>query len=117
MAPMPFPTPPALSKRAVLIWLTAILAVMIARIVFTYSVLSSTFDEGIHVAAGVQVYEAGRYDIDFEHPPLARLAVGLLPYLDGARTLPAANAPEQARHVLEDSGSYWRTLTLGRLGS
>jgi 4-amino-4-deoxy-L-arabinose transferase-like glycosyltransferase len=94
-----------------------ILVVMIARITLTYSVLSATFDEGVHIAAGVQIYEKGRYDIDFEHPPLARLAVGLLPYLDGIRTLLSGNIVEQGRYVLEGSGGYWRTLTLGRLGN
>ncbi len=107
----------ALSKTAALGWLAVLLAIMVARVAATYPVLTAIFDEGIHISAGVQVYERGRYDVDFEHPPLPRLAFGLLPYLDGSRTLAEGNMVEHARHMLGESGNYWRTLTLGRLGN
>ncbi|HUR79562.1 MAG TPA: glycosyltransferase family 39 protein [Thermoanaerobaculia bacterium] len=49
----------------------------IARIAATYRVFSQTVDEPVHVAAGQQWLHEGRYDLDIEHPPLARIFFAL----------------------------------------
>ena len=49
----------------------------VVRIAATYPVFSQTVDEPIHVAAGHQWLHEGRYDLDIEHPPLARIFFAL----------------------------------------
>ena len=49
----------------------AFLALMLARIVSTYTVFNATIDEDDHLAAGVEIYQAGQYRVDLEHPPLS----------------------------------------------
>ena len=90
---------------------------MIARIALTYPVFSATMDEGLHIAAGVEVYQESTYTALVEQPPLSRFATGLLPYLGGVRTLPDQHLFVQGRYVLENSGDYWEALTLGRAGN
>jgi len=61
-----------------------------AAIVATYSQLSQTWDEGTHVAAGLEFLQDGRYTMQTENPPLARVALAVIPYMRGAK-LPAAD--------------------------
>ena len=89
----------------------------VTRIAFLYPECAATVDEGIHIAAGVGIYQDGNYSVDLEHPPLSRFALGLFPYLSGGRILPGGAREVQPEYVLERSGDYWRTLTLGRLGN
>lgn len=95
------------------------------RIVDTYDEFNATFDEGYHVAAGLQAYQEGRFDTGAEQPPLVRWALGLLPGWAGveyravghrAATAPDM-IPELARGVLEEQGEYWETLRLARVGN
>ncbi|MGB8886851.1 MAG: phospholipid carrier-dependent glycosyltransferase [Candidatus Korobacteraceae bacterium] len=98
--------------------LIAVLSVFVATllIVHTYSVFSQTFDEGEHVAAGMEWLDTGSYSYDPLNPPLARIAVALGPYLDGARSQGNPNVWNEANAILEYQGHYQRTLTLARLG-
>ena len=103
------------------------LAVLIAvacgtgAIVATYSRLSHTWDEGIHLAAGLEPLQDGRYTYQTENPPFARTVNALIPYLRGARLPP----PEQRLTVVEmavDSvfhrtPDYIRNVRDGRLGT
>ena len=89
----------------------------VTRIAFLYPECAATVDEGVHIAAGVGIYQDGNYSVDLEHPPLSRFALGLFPYLSGGRILPGGAREVQSEYVLERSGDYWRTLTLGRLGN
>ena len=89
----------------------------VTRIAFLYPECAATVDEGVHIAAGVGIYQDGNYSVDLEHPPLSRFALGLFPYLSGGRILPGGPREVQSEYVLERSGDYWRTLTLGRLGN
>src|SRR5208337_2541480 len=79
------------SPSRLLAWLpalTAALAVVIATclIVSTYSVFSQTYDEGAHLAAGMEWLEGDLYAYDPINPPLPRIAIALGPYLEGARS-------------------------------
>jgi len=92
-----------------------------ARIAATYHVFSQTFDEPAHVATGLEWLDRGSYQLEAQHPPVARVAVALGPYLAGARLTGRGNMWEEGNAALFDSGersvrSYVHTLTLARLG-
>jgi len=84
----------------------------------TYSVFSHTWDEPEHLAAGLKLLDSGEYPYDVQHPPLARLAMAIGPYLAGAR--PYGNAgpsgEQEGRDILYRSGHYDTYLTLARVG-
>ena len=109
------------SRKTVSAMLIVLAAVMVARTALTYSEFSATVDEGIHIAAGVEIYQLDRYAMDLEHPPIARFAIGLPPYLGGARVLagPPLTIDDsvQGRHILASPADYWKILTLGRIGN
>ena len=52
-----------------------IVVVAVLRITQSYGILSGTFDEPAHVAAGLQWLDRGRFDYAPLTPPLARVAV------------------------------------------
>lgn len=85
----------------------------------TYSVFGHTWDEPEHLAAGLKMLASGEYPYDVQHPPLARLAIALGPYIDGAR--PYGNAgpsgEQEGRDILYRSGHYDEYLRLARLGT
>jgi 4-amino-4-deoxy-L-arabinose transferase-like glycosyltransferase len=85
----------------------------------TYRVFGNFWDEPEHLAAGLVLLERGEYRYDVQHPPLARLAAAIGPYLAGARfhgePLPIGDA--EGRDLLyHSSASYDTLLTLARLG-
>jgi hypothetical protein len=55
-------------------------ALAVARIVSTYAVVSPTYDEPAHIAAGIELLAQGTSTYEQKHPPLARVAVALGPY-------------------------------------
>ena len=91
------------------------------RIASTYTVFNHTSDEPAHIACGMEWLEKGVYRWEPQHPPLARVATALLPYLIGLRS---ANTPPEKRFamsldgaaILYSGGSYDRNLALARLG-
>ena len=89
--------------------------------------LSATFDEPNHLSTGLEWLQQGNYTLWTENPPLARVAVALVPYLAGAR-LPAprttaAGEPIHASSwnlgsdVLYRDGAYLRNLAQARSGT
>jgi hypothetical protein len=103
------PTP----SRSVAFPLVLLIAVACGTgaIVATYSQLSHTWDEGIHLAAGLEVLQDGKYTYQTENPPLARVVNAIIPYLRGTRLpppdrrLPAIQMAVDAR-VLSDTGLH-----------
>ena len=98
-------------------------AIAVVRVVSTYTIFSQTFDEPLNLAPGLEWLDRGDYLEDTENPPLARIAVALLPWLDGARMPPIRFNRELANtswydgdRILYDGGRYWRMLTLARFG-
>jgi hypothetical protein len=96
------------------------------RIVATYTVFSHTFDEPAHLACGMEWLDKGVYRWEPQHPPLARVAAALGPYLAGVRS---QNTPNRDIYSMTFEGlailfsgqgqsgqSYDRTLALARLG-
>src|ERR1700753_2118928 len=111
---------PFLERRARLI---AILLVLFAsaRIIATYRVFNHTFDEPIHVACGMEWLDKGAYTCEPQHPPLARIAAALGPYLEGIRPQGIAagdpsTKPREGIAILYKGHRYDRTLALARLG-
>lgn len=86
------------------------------RIALTYSVFNQTFDEPYHIAAGIEWLDRGLYTYDPIHPPPARVAVALLPYLAGMRSHGIQEVSQEGKALLYGHGNYWRDLTLARLG-
>jgi hypothetical protein len=64
--------------------------------------LSGTFDEGDHLAAGLEWWQFGTYTLWTENPPLARVADAAVPYLCGTR-LPPRAAWEPKTHAWDIS--------------
>jgi hypothetical protein len=113
------PTP----SRSVAFPLVLLIAVACGTgaIVATYSQLSHTWDEGIHLAAGLEVLQDGKYTYQTENPPLARVVNAIIPYLRGTRLpppdrrLPAIQMAVDA--VFYRTPDYISHVTDGRLGT
>ena len=85
----------------------------------TWHVFGHTWDEPEHIAAGLALIDHGHYDYDIQHPPLARLALAVGPYLAGARSQgkPPPDGKPEGLAVLYGSGHYELYLTLARAGA
>ena len=92
------------------------------RIIATYTVFNHTFDEPMHIACGMEWLDKGAYTCEAQHPPLARVAAALLPYLSGIRSQGVAirgdiySQPREGIAILYAGHHYDRTLSLARLG-
>jgi hypothetical protein len=101
-------------------WILATLLVCIGagRIISIYRVFNQTFDEPAHIACGIEWWDRGTYTIEYRHPPLARIAAAILPYLSGVRSqgLPREEKFEEGNLELETHNAYWSNLTRARIG-
>jgi 4-amino-4-deoxy-L-arabinose transferase-like glycosyltransferase len=94
--------------------LAVIVAVAALRVAGTWSVYAATADEPQHIAAGIEWL--GRTDaVQHEpwrtvNPPVARIAVGIGPYLAGTQSTPFL------RDTLYTGPGYLRNLRLARPG-
>lgn len=89
-------------------------------IVATYTRLSHTWDEGTHVSAGLEVLQDGRYTSQTENPPLSRIVLAIVPYLNGARFAPpepGRNGAFAAAAIFDRSPSAVRNVTEGRVAN
>jgi 4-amino-4-deoxy-L-arabinose transferase-like glycosyltransferase len=91
------------------------------RIVSTYTVFNHTSDEPNHIACGMEWLDKGTYTYEAQHPPLARVAAALGPYLLGIRsqgpvTPNNLSVPEEGTKILYRDRHYDLTLALARLG-
>jgi len=103
--------------RAALLILFSVVA--IARIVSTYKVFNQTWDEAVHVACGMEWLQLGTYNYEDLHPPLARVAVGIGPYLSGIRLSgqnPNPDALLAGNAIFASHGEYLHNLALARMG-
>jgi hypothetical protein len=95
----------------------ALVAVATLAILSTARVFSGTVDEPAHLAAGMQWLTTGEYTYDLQHPPLARAAIALGPYLHGARTTGAPNVYDEGAAILGVGQHYVDTLASARHGT
>ncbi len=116
--------PPLVLALSVILTLLAVAA--------TYPAFSNTYDEPAHLATGLELLDLGTYYYERHHPPLARAAIALGPYLAGSRSAREYTAPasdptsdfwirmmkgsDEGRRILYEGGDHEHTLTLARLG-
>jgi hypothetical protein len=99
----------------------ALVLIASLRIAATYTVFSHTSDEIAHVACGMEWLAKGIYTWEPQHPPLARVAVALGPYLSGVRPQETPHGEilqmfKEGASILYSGKHYTRTLTLARVG-
>ena len=87
-----------------------------ARIIATYRQTAQTSDETPNIACGMQYLDLGRYDYGAFHPPLARLAMAVGPYLYGARAQKMPDRWKEGNAVLNSTPRPTKALALARLG-
>ena len=93
-----------------------LVGISVVRIVSTYHVFSQTTDEPDHVAPGMEWLQWGTYTFEPLHPPLARVAVALGPYLSGLRLKDHRNFWIEGNELLLARGQYLHNLALARVG-
>lgn len=108
------PTTPGPGTRR---WLIAmgLLAIAVGRIVANSVQLSETYDEGVHIAAGIELLDRGSFTWEPKHPPLGRVAVALGPWLSGIGFQGMPDMWSEGRAIIH-AGDAERTLFLARLG-
>jgi 4-amino-4-deoxy-L-arabinose transferase-like glycosyltransferase len=92
------------------------MAIGVARIAATYRSVAQTSDETPNIGCGMQYLDLGRYDYGAFHPPLARLAMAIGPYIYGARSQHKPDRWQEGNAVLNSAPRYSRALTLARIG-
>jgi 4-amino-4-deoxy-L-arabinose transferase-like glycosyltransferase len=102
------------------LWWLALLTIVVGaiRIAATYHVLSLTFDEPAHIAAGMQLIDEDEFTYEPLHPPLARVAVALGPYLAGYHSEHGGDMWIEGRRIFYANGGRpdFGMLALARLG-
>ena len=104
-----------LPSKPTLIFLV-LAAIGVARITATYRSTAQTSDETPNIACGMQYLDLGLYTYGAFHPPLARLAIAVGPYLYGARAQKLPDRWKEGNAVLNSAPRYGKALTLARLG-
>jgi 4-amino-4-deoxy-L-arabinose transferase-like glycosyltransferase len=107
------------ARPPTLIALALVTLLALALAASTWHVFDQTWDEPEHVAAGLALLDRGHYVYDIQHPPLARLALAVGPYLAGARSqgTPPPDGKPEGLAVLYGHGHYDLYLTLARAGA
>ena len=110
-------TPPFTMSRGRWRAVTALVVCLATlAVISTYPVFSQMWDEPAHIAAGMEWLSRGQYTYEPQHPPLARVAAAVGPYLAGARTTGQPKIYGEGIALLGDGAHYRRMLTLARLG-
>lgn len=94
---------------------TLLILIGTVRIAATYRTFSYTFDEPAHLACGMEWLSRGTYRYEDQHPPLARMAAALLPYLHGERSRGLPDMWQEGRALLNNAPTSGN-LILARAG-
>jgi 4-amino-4-deoxy-L-arabinose transferase-like glycosyltransferase len=94
-------------------WLIAIAAV---RILSAWPQIGITYDEPAHLACGIEYLSRHTYQLEPQHPPLARAACALGPFLAGVRPAEAGAMVEDGVAEFYQDGAVRRHLLLDRAG-
>ncbi len=108
--------PPALMRRAPFALFALLTALGVARIVSTYRGIAQTSDEAPNIACGMQWLDRGEYTYGPFHPPLARIAMAIGPYLYGARSQGTPERWGEGNAVLNSAKRPMKALAMARLG-
>ncbi len=103
-----------LQRRSVLLSVILV-AVATVRIALTWPVFNATTDEPTQIACGMEWLDKHTYSMEHDHPPLARVAAALGPYLLGARSQ-AKEGSKAGAEILVTGGRTTRNLTAARAG-
>src|SRR5215831_11280050 len=103
--------------RYALLLLVVLIVIAIARISPTYSIFTATADEPFHIGAGMEWLDEGTYTYELQHPPLARIAVALGPYLSGIRSQSLTHANDEGNAILFSNDTHFSNLRRARLGT
>ncbi|MGH7534950.1 MAG: hypothetical protein ACREMG_05135 [Gemmatimonadales bacterium] len=99
-----------------LLCLLLLLGFAFARIAGTWRVYTETLDEPAHLAAGMEWLDRGTYRYQRLHPPLARVAVALGPFLAGYRSRGETGIGREGNAILHSRGDGAGALSLARAG-
>jgi 4-amino-4-deoxy-L-arabinose transferase-like glycosyltransferase len=110
------PVPSAWRNLLALAMVFALAGIALVRIQSTYHVFNQTTDEPAHIATGMEWLQWGTYTFEPLHPPLARVAVSIGPYLSGLRLQDHRNLWIEGNELLFANGRYLHNLSLARLG-
>jgi 4-amino-4-deoxy-L-arabinose transferase-like glycosyltransferase len=102
------------TRIALLLALLTLVALL--RVASTWRVYTPTFDEPAHIAAGMEWLDRGAYRYEEMHPPLARVAVALGPWLDGLHSEGQTGIWREGNAILNQRGDQARALALARAG-
>lgn len=94
-----------------------LIGITVVRLLPAYTTLTGTYDEPFHIASGMEWLDKGLYTYERQHPPLARVATAIGPYLMGFRSHSLATATEEGNAILLAGGNYQKNLLLARLGN
>jgi MFS family permease len=114
------------SEKTQIIVCVVLTVLAILRIVAAYPSISVAYDEPAHIACGMEWLDKGTFHLEPLHPPLARIAAAIGPYLAGAR-LPHVGRVSDAsgtsfdiypagNDILYTNDHFNRNLALARLG-
>lgn len=106
-----------ISKRLAIVVLAVLSTVTLARLIATYSEFSDTYDEGAHIASGLEIYQFHRYQLDAQHPPAVRFFLAMLPYSFGHRLGDEGDIVDRWRQAIENDGTSGSLIALARLGN
>jgi len=95
----------------------ALIALAAARIASTYTTLSATADEPMHLSAGLMLFSQHQYGYQLENPPMPRAVMAFAPWRAGVEFDPSLDYVEQLRRVFYSHGRYTRNLAIARAGN
>jgi 4-amino-4-deoxy-L-arabinose transferase-like glycosyltransferase len=102
------------------LWWIALASIVLGafRITATYHVLGITFDEPAHIAAGMQLLDKDEFTYEPLHPPLARVAEALGPFIAGYHSQNGGDMWIEGRRIFYGLGNRPdnELLALARLG-
>jgi 4-amino-4-deoxy-L-arabinose transferase-like glycosyltransferase len=103
-------------------WKTRLALILVAiaaiRIASTYTIFSEGIDEPVHLAAGLQIFQEHRYNVQTGNPPLPRFLFALGPWLDGMRLDKFdLRIHQRPSFVFQSGKGHRRTLALSRVGN
>ena len=102
------------------VWMLGLLILIgmaVVEVAGTWTVLSATVDEPIHIACGMEWLDKGTYTYELQHPPLARVALAIGPYLMGLRACSRPGPYAEGNAILYSAGSYRSNLVSARIGN
>jgi len=98
----------------------------IFRIVAAYPSISLAYDEPAHIACGMEWLDKGTFQLEPLHPPLARMAAAIGPYLAGARLPQVGSVSDSTgtsfdiypagNQILYTHDQFAHNLALARMG-